>query len=38
MEDAPEDYSQAQLDELDKLTGGGLPTKTSKKGKRTRHS
>jgi hypothetical protein len=43
MEYAPEHYSQAQLDELDKLTERWVAdymrqAKTSKKGKRTRHS
>jgi hypothetical protein len=40
---APENYSQAQLDELDRLTEQWVAdhmrrSKTSKKGKRTRHS
>jgi hypothetical protein len=40
---APENYSQAQLDELDKLTGQWVAdhmrrSRASKKGKRTRHS
>ena len=43
MDYAPEDYSKAQLDELDRLTERWVAdhlrqTKTSKKGKRTRHS